>query len=207
MTGPERVRRIYDRFAPHYERQGRWFKQRYIDPLRRLVIPHACGRVLELGIGNGETVPFYRSERVDELVGVDVSGRMLAFARDKLASWGIPFSLLQLPLEAADFPRASFDTVVSSLVMCGVDDQVEVFAQVRRWLKPEGNFLLIEHVRGRGPVSGALCDLLNPIQLRVAGCELNRDTFAVLSRAGFKVTVAGESFFSIFRAALAQPQP
>ena len=205
MTEPERVRRIYDRFAPHYERRGRWFKERYIVPLRELVIPRARGRVLELGIGNGETVPLYRPGQVDELVGVDVSGRMLSFAREKLSQRGIPFSLLQLPLETVDFPRGSFDTVVSSLVMCGVDDQGEVFSRVRRWLRPGGEFLLIEHVRGRGAVSGALCDLLNPIQLRVAGCELNRNTFAVLARAGFEVEVLGESFFSIFRAAVARP--
>ena len=207
MTDPQRVRQIYDRFAPHYERRGRWFKERYLEPLRRLVIPRARGRVLELGIGNGETVPHYRPEAVGELIGVDVSGRMLAFAREKLSRRQVPFSLLQLPLEAVDFPRASFDTVVSSLVMCGVDDQREVFARVRQWLRPEGEFLLIEHVRGRGPVSGALCDLLNPMQLRVAGCELSRNTFAVLSEAGFEVEMLGESFFSIFRAAVARPRP
>ena len=46
---------------------------------------------------------------------------------------------------------STFDTVVSTLVLCGVDDQPRAVREIRRVLRPGGRFLFLEHVRSADP--------------------------------------------------------
>ena len=47
---------------------------------------------------------------------------------------------------AAGLPPAAYDAVVSSLVLCSVDDVYESAADLYRWLRPGGTLLFLEHV-------------------------------------------------------------
>ena len=49
------------------------------------------------------------------------------------------------------FPDDSFDVAVSTLVLCGVDDQPRALRELRRVLRPGGQLLFIEHVRAGEP--------------------------------------------------------
>ncbi|MDP8944507.1 MAG: methyltransferase domain-containing protein [Actinomycetota bacterium] len=92
------------------------------------------------------------------------------------------------------FPDGSFDTVVSTLVLCTVPDQEAALDEVRRVLRPGGRLLFIEHVRAAEPMA-RWQDRLEPLWRRLlGGCHPNRDTVAAIEEAGFEIEMF-ESFY------------
>ena len=53
--------------------------------------------------------------------------------------------------EDLPFEDDTFDVVVSTLVLCGVNDQPRALREIRRVLQPGGRLLFIEHVRSDDP--------------------------------------------------------
>jgi ubiquinone/menaquinone biosynthesis C-methylase UbiE len=91
------------------------------------------------------------------------------------------------PAERLDFADASFDTVVSTLVLCTVADPLAALSEVRRVLRPGGRLLFIEHVRGEGR-RGRLQERATPVwRVLAGGCHPNRDTLSAISRQGLHV--------------------
>lgn len=56
--------------------------------------------------------------------------------------------LIQGEAESIPASDASFDVVVSTLVLCSVRDPVAVLNEVHRVLRPGGKYCFIEHVSG-----------------------------------------------------------
>ena len=87
----------------------------------------------------------------------------------------------------ADFAAATFDTIITCWLFCRVADPDKTAASMLRWLKPDGSLLFLEHVLGAG-FRARVQRALSPLWVRLAGCELDRDTIGVLRRAGLAVT-------------------
>lgn len=169
----------------------------HFDEDRRRLLSRARGRVLELGVGTGASLGFYGAA-VEEVVGIDPHQSVLGRARASLrrlsrgtAEGKLPHPVRLESADAQDLPYgdASFDTVVAFLTLCSIPDPDAAAREIRRVLKPGGLLLVLEHVRARrGSWLARLQDRLDPLWTRVAGgCHLNRDTAAVLARAGFDV--------------------
>lgn len=114
---------------------------------RRRVVGAARGRVLEVGIGSGLNLPFY-GPGVTEIIGLEPSQPLLEMASrragaDKTVSF-LPASAETIPLDAC-----SVDTVVTTWTMCSIPDACAALAEMRRVLRPGGEFLFVEH--GRAP--------------------------------------------------------
>lgn len=143
--------------------------------IRREQLASATGRILEIGAGNGFSLPYY-TDRVESLTLIEPNPEF----REQLASidpTALPgdVAVLDGDVHALDFPNASFDTVTASLVFCSVTDPAQALAEVHRVLRPGGRFLFHEHVRGHG-LRGVVQDLMTPLQRRLAdGCHANRD--------------------------------
>jgi SAM-dependent methyltransferase len=91
-------------------------------------------------------------------------------------------------VDDADFPDGSFDTIVSTLVLCTVPDPAAAAARIRGWLAPGGRLLYLEHVRSPGWWSSHLQRAITPLwTVMVAGCHLDRDTLGALRGAGFLI--------------------
>jgi SAM-dependent methyltransferase len=94
--------------------------------------------------------------------------------------------VVEAPAERLPLDDGSFDTVVSTLVLCSVEAPDAAAAEIRRVLRPDGRFLLIEHVRS--PDSDRLARwqdrLERPWGWVTGGCHPNRDTAATLAAAG-----------------------
>jgi SAM-dependent methyltransferase len=83
------------------------------------------------------------------------------------------------------------DTVVSTLVLCTVDDPEAALREVARVLRPGGQVLFIEHVRASSRFLAACQDkLLKPWRGFAGGCVCNRPTLDLMRACGFSVEAA-----------------
>jgi ubiquinone/menaquinone biosynthesis C-methylase UbiE len=155
---------------------------------RSNLVSDLAGDVLEIGVGTGENLPFYRLAH--HIWAVEPDLERAAEARQRAATLAIPVTVEVAPAEALPYENARFDHVVSSLVFCSVNDQRQVLREVRRVLKPGGTVHMVEHVRPNTPVLAWLFGLLTPWWCRVAGnCHLDRPTIDVLRQEGWQVRI------------------
>src|SRR5258708_13253181 len=91
-------------------------RQEQLQPYRERVTGATSGRVLEMGIGSGLNLPLY-SHTVEEVIGIDTSPELLAFARDAAALVSHRFKVQLLQGSAARLPPAIFDPTIHS-VLC-----------------------------------------------------------------------------------------
>jgi SAM-dependent methyltransferase len=101
------------------------------------LLPEVGGRrVLDLGCGAGQLARHLATCGAAEVVGVDISERMLALAR---ADWAHPrVTYRRGAVEDVAFPPARFDLVVSALVLHYVADYRGLVARIAGWLAPGG---------------------------------------------------------------------
>lgn len=146
----------WDRVAARYDAATGLLERRLLSRGRSWAVSRARGRVLEIGIGTGANLPHY--DPGVRLTGVDASTAMLEEARAKTgAGTGRvgPQEVQLLPADAGDLPfdDQSFDTVVSTYVLCCVPDLDRALAEAVRVLRPGGDLLLADHVESTwGPV-------------------------------------------------------
>jgi SAM-dependent methyltransferase len=95
--------------------------------------------------------------------------------------------VIRAPAEDLPFEDASFDVVVSTLVLCGVADQPRALRQISRVLRPGGRLLFMEHVRSEEPKLARTQDRLNWLNRLLVCCECNRPTLDSIKEAGFEV--------------------
>jgi ubiquinone/menaquinone biosynthesis C-methylase UbiE len=179
-----------------YDRLNRGFERRQGASLRRLQLQPAAGRTLEIGTGTGASLAHY-PDAVTELVLTEPNEHMGERAVDKLGDLGLAASYVPAPAEHLPFPDHSFDTVTGALMLCSVPDQHAAFSEIRRVLKPGGEFLFFEHVRSHDPRRARWQDRFErPWKTIAAGCHPNRDTVAELQDAGFTVEIRAEGEFA-----------
>jgi phosphatidylethanolamine/phosphatidyl-N-methylethanolamine N-methyltransferase len=150
-THVQATRRTYDRIAPLYDWLDGIYERTWKRRLRAELFRHARGRILDAGVGTGCNMPFYPPGA--EVVGVDMSIRMLDRARERARALGRPVTLLPMNLLALDFPDASFDTVAVTFVLLCLPDELQAPAlrELRRVLKPGGNILLLDYRLSQKP--------------------------------------------------------
>jgi len=157
---------------------------------RRLLVPQARGRVLEIGMGTGRNLPFYDRSKLTQLVGVDPALQMHRLAQRRSAKAGIHVDLVGLSAERLPLPDAHFDTVVCTYTLCSIPDPLAALHEVRRVLKPDGQFLFCEHGRAPDAALARWQDRLQPCWMPLAGgCHLDRDVPALLRDAGLNAQV------------------
>jgi ubiquinone/menaquinone biosynthesis C-methylase UbiE len=154
--------------------------------LRKGLLAEASGDVLEIGAGTGANLPHYGSE-VTSLTFTEPEPPMLRRLDKHVREQGASAKVLRAPAEDLPFDDDSFDTVVSTLVLCGVDDQPRSLQEIRRVLRPGGQLIFIEHVRSDDPKLARLQNRMNPINRFLVGCECNRATLHAIQAEGFQV--------------------
>ena len=179
-------------FALCYDRMSHSSEEAGLGAMRDELLAEAGGRVLEIGGGTGMNLPHYGGT-IESLVVTEPEPAMLKRLRAKACEHAPSAEIVQAPAEDLPFEDDSFDTVVSTLVLCGVDDQATALREIRRVLRPGGKLLVIEHVRSDDPKVGRLQDRLTPLNRLMVDCELNRDTLASIEAAGFTVSQVAQN--------------
>jgi ubiquinone/menaquinone biosynthesis C-methylase UbiE len=164
---------------------------------RAAIVPQAEGRVLEIGIGSGHNLRFYRPGRVQSVTGVDPSAGMTRRARRRTAAIPIPVDIVSLELGEIKAERASFDTIVCTFTLCTIPDVTAAFHEMRRVLRPGGRFLFAEHGRAPDAAVARWQDRLTPLWRPLAGgCHLNRDIPGLIRAGGFTIGELSAGYLS-----------
>ena len=181
-------------FAHFYDRFMAGTEEACLRQWRAELLADARGEVLEIGSGTGGNVAFYPDDAV--LTLCEPSPAMRAI----LAENADDARLCDADAERLPFPDASFDVVVSTLVLCTVRSPAKSLAEVARVLRPNGRLLFMEHVVSQDAGRRRWQKALDPFWSRFAGgCHCCRDTEGALGEAGFIVeSIARDSMRKAF---------
>ena len=170
-----------------YDRQLAKVEQAGLGELRQTLLAGASGLVLEVGGGTGANLPFYGPD-VESLTITEPEPSMLRRLERRVREQSPDTKVLRAPAEDLPFEDNMFDVAVSTLVLCGVDDQARALGELRRVLRPGGRLIFIEHVRSDEPGLARWQDRLNGLIRLVTCCDCNRRTLDSIQAEGFEVT-------------------
>ena len=170
-----------------YDRQMTKVEKAGLRACREGLLAGVAGRVLEIGAGTGSNLRFY-GPAVESLTLTEPETPMLRRLEQKVRAQAPAATVLRAPAEDLPFDDGTFDVAVSTLVLCGVDDQPRALRELRRVLRPGGQLLFIEHVRSTDPELARFQDRMNGINRFVVGCDCNRPTLHSIKEAGFTIT-------------------
>ena len=160
-------------------------RNKQLVPFRERVIGAAEGRVLEIGVGSGMNLPFYRPP-VREVLALEPAQRLVSMARGVTRNMSVSF--LEASAEAIPLDAHCVDTVVTTWTLCSIPQGTTALAEMRRVLRPGGKLLFVEH--GLAPDEGVRRwqDRLTPAWRRfTGGCHLNRPIGSMIEGAGFSI--------------------
>lgn len=182
MMEKERQRRIFDKQAAQYDKRREDRQQR---KWREKLIGSAEGDVLEIAVGAGANFPYYPSGVT--ITATDFSEAMLDKARKAAANYQLNASFICSDTEELKFPEYSFDTVISTLSICSYQNPMMVLRSMRRWCKPGGKLLLMEHGISSKAFVSAVQKTLNPLLYRFTGCHQTRSIMDMIRGADIKI--------------------
>ena len=160
-------------------------RNKQLVPFRERVIGAAEGRVLEVGVGSGMNLPFYRPP-VREVLALEPAPRLVTMARNASRATSMPVSFLEASAEAIPLDKHSVDTIVTTWTLCSIPQAATALADMRRVLRQGGKLLFVEH--GLAPDEGVRRwqDRLTPVWRCISGgCHLNRPIRSMIEGAGF----------------------
>jgi ubiquinone/menaquinone biosynthesis C-methylase UbiE len=169
----ERIRAIYEKEAPKYDRGMRFYERFVLGDARRWACERARGNVLELAVGTGLNFSYYPPDL--NLTGIEFSPSMLELAKRRVAELGMNADLRLGDAEQLDFADESFDTVLCTYSLCTIPDDRRAVSEATRVLRPGGRFVFCEHVRSPIRAIRAGQRLLDPLMVRFEADHLLRE--------------------------------
>ena len=162
-----------------------FLNQPSVTRLRRELLAHAQGRILEIGFGTGLNLACYPAH-VQKLTTVDPNPGMHQLARRRLRRSRIQVDHQMLSGERLAFGQGAFDCVVSTFTLCSIDRVDLALAEIYRVLKLGGRFLFLEHGLSPEPTVQRWQRRLNWLEGVLAdGCRLTRHIGALAAAPGF----------------------
>jgi ubiquinone/menaquinone biosynthesis C-methylase UbiE len=174
-------------FALTYDRQMAGTEKAGLRAFREALLAGAKGQVIEIGGGTGANLPCY-GPAVESLTITEPELPMLRRLKRTVRDHRPAAKVLRAPAEDLPFDDHTFDVAVSTLVLCGADDQPRALRELRRVLRPGGQLLFFEHVRSDDPGTARLQDRVNWLNRLVVCCDCNRPTLHSIQDAGFTIT-------------------
>ena len=122
-----------------------------VDPVRQDLLSGLYGRILEIGPGPGANFKYFiNNTAITEWVGVEPNTYFQQKQTEIIDELNLTFKTSTVWMKGEskmlDVEPESFDYVVGTHVLCSVDDVADVLTQVKRALKPSGQYKFYEHV-------------------------------------------------------------
>ncbi len=174
--------------ARNYDR-GMWLLERAkLSEIRQRVVQLVTGNTLEIGAGTGANVAHYRDDATVTAIDLRPTHIMTAGKKARRRHPGFEFTAACADAQWLPFPDNTFDTVLGTLVFCSIAKPHDALLEIQRVLRPGGQLILLEHVRGRTPFTRRLTDWLHPLWFAAQGmCHLNRETATTVAETGFRI--------------------
>jgi len=173
-----------DAEAEEYE-DVHWLKRRIADRTRRRQFGDVDGRVLDVACGTGMNFSYLSGSA--EIVGIDISAGMLAFARERAAELDRRVEVEQMDAQRLSFEADSFDNVVSALSTCTFPDPTEALDEMGRVCKPSGQIRLLEHHKWNCAPLGKLQEREAESEYQRVGCRLYENPTTVVEQSNLQV--------------------
>ncbi|WP_207214180.1 class I SAM-dependent methyltransferase [Brumimicrobium glaciale] len=163
--------------------------EKTLQPIRKELIGNLEGNILEVGSGTGTNFEHYNAKA--KVIAIEPSSFMLDKSKAKLPKHTqittYNLGVVDQRLDSI-IKNNSLDYIICTLVLCTISDQNLAFNNFKKWLKPTGKLIVLEHIHAQKKPTRLLYNLVNPFWKIVGdGCNLNRDTNLSIKKAGFKV--------------------
>lgn len=179
--------RIYPTlFAKFYDGVIHSFEEK-ISPDRENFLKDLKGKIIDVGSGTGANFKYFNAEA--EVLAVEPALEMLNKSKEKIQGKNIKLIHLGINDEALEnyFEPKSIDAIVCTLVLCTIPNPELAISNLKKWLKPDGKLIIIEHICSEKSINLKFQNLVNPVWKKFAeGCNLNRNTEKLLAESGFK---------------------
>jgi ubiquinone/menaquinone biosynthesis C-methylase UbiE len=189
------TRRVYmgRSFAKWYDFFMNPLEKRKFASIRKNLLQHATGKVLEIGAGTGINFPFYH--QADSIVAIEPNPYMIEKSNSRMINASVPIEVVRVGAEQLPFNDHSFDCIVATLVFCTIPNVEQAINEMKRVCKPGGRILFFEHVKMNHRILAGLQDFLTPVWKKICdGCCLNRETDKLIVKHGLKI-VRQESYY------------
>jgi ubiquinone/menaquinone biosynthesis C-methylase UbiE len=153
---------------------------------RNKIVPHAKGKILEIGIGSGINIPFYNKANVEKIYGLDPSEELNNIAQKKAINNNLEIDFLLNGAEEIPLPSNSMDTILITYTLCTIQDLESSLKEIKRVMKDDAVMLFCEH--GIAPDAKVIKwqNRVNPLWGKLfGGCNINRNIPEIIQSSGF----------------------
>lgn len=170
----------------------RYLDRKEVHALRKELLRDVRGHILEIGLGTGHNLTAY-PDHVTEITTMDVEPDTNKRVQKRAKEAGITIHHALITAEDIPFDDNAFDTAVCTFTLCSIPDVQHAIAEMHRVLKPDGQFLFLEHGLQRGAGARFLQNLITPFwKFFCCNCHLNRDVKQLLEKSPFTIKTCEE---------------
>jgi phosphatidylethanolamine/phosphatidyl-N-methylethanolamine N-methyltransferase len=162
----EEVKSIYSKYSSVYDKIfAHFFFPKIKKGLERSGIRKG-DRIIEVGVGTGISLPLYPREC--QVVGIDLTRKMLDKAREKKDRYGLDHvQLLEMDAENMVFSDDSFDHSLAAFVISVVPNPEKMVSEMKRVTKKGGNILIFNHFSSKNPALISMNRFFSPLTEKI----------------------------------------
>lgn len=196
----------WDRAAKTFDLMSGYGPEWRWKPVKLQVFGHMKpgAKILFLALGTGLDIKYFPADCT--ITAIDISPKMVGIAEDRVAGYPGAMTAQVMDVHDMEFPADSFDQVFTSCTFCSVPRPIEGLKALYRVLKPGGELHMFEHTGSRLFPFNFMMKLMTPVTRRL-GPELDRDTVANVSAAGFEITGVNNIFLDTVKTIRAAKPP
>ncbi|KAI8388436.1 uncharacterized protein BYT42DRAFT_631410 [Radiomyces spectabilis] len=185
---------VWERNAKGYDKEVGWDEVIMgIGLMRRWLVGHAKGDVLEVSVGTGRNFDYYKADQIDTATFTDRHEPMLNEARSKFEQYKEKFhkTFVQFKTANVDQPqtmdKGKYDTVIDTFGLCSCANPAEALVSLADACKSEDSrILLLEHGRSHYGWLNRLLDTNLDNHVKRYGCWWNRDVMGLFEEEKVK---------------------